>query len=625
MAEFNNQPNDVVTGVERVKKGKGKVIAGITAGAIAVVAGGGAIAYAASDYVKNQVKLTVSSPENYYAWVNEKNSDDFAKQVSEKYRLALDEMKSGQKSSVSLKYEANDELRNLFLDEVSATDAPELVDIIENFNSIAIVANSEAKDSTVTGNTSIEWNGEKLVSFDSAYDTSAMDFLVRIPELAEQWIDVDIADTLYIDEETENYQKYMKDPESLITPDELETEIAKYTNLWNECTSDVELEKKADVNIADITVNYTVASVTLDETKAKEIAEKFLTAFKDDEIIKGIAVDKLAVMTADEYVSGLDDELGSLDEKYSGNPDKSVTLNTYIDATGCIRGVSFENTENDLMKFVVGKDGSEVRGEFVMSEDGTEEFNGTLTAQENNGKYSGAVDMTADGTSFSIEFSDLETVNEEKGYMNGVVTFVIPPEITDSEANTIVALSLSSDGNSQQISMPIDVESTNYGTIVLDISSEKGAEPAMPDKSGAFTINDETGFVISDYVEQDKTEEFIKNIFLTIGLNEEMADEYAKDLGDELYYDYSSDIDPDFSYDGNDDYGWDDDDFEDFEWDVAEDSDVNDDWDIDEDSDVSEDLDLDDLELDFDEDFSFSEEDSSSIETTITAEDTTRE
>ena len=59
MAEFNNQPNDVVTGVERVKKGKGKVIAGITAGAIAVVAGGGAIAYAASDYVKNQVKRKI--------------------------------------------------------------------------------------------------------------------------------------------------------------------------------------------------------------------------------------------------------------------------------------------------------------------------------------------------------------------------------------------------------------------------------------------------------------------------------------------------------------------------------------------------------------------------------------
>lgn len=618
MEEFNNQPNDVVTGVERVKKGKGKVIAGITAGAVAVVAGGGAIAYAASDYVKNQVKLTVSSPENYYAWVNEKNSDDFAKQVSEKYRLALDEMKSGQKSSVSLKYEANDELRNLFLDEVSATDAPELVDMIENFNSIAIVANSEAKDSTVTGNTSIEWNGEKLVSFDSAYDTSAMDFLIRIPELAEQWIDVDIADSFYIDEETDNYQKYMKDPESLITPDELETEIAKYTNLWNECTSDVELEKKADVNIADITVNYTVASVTIDEVKAKEIAEKFLTAFKDDEIIKGIAVDKLAVMTADEYVSNLDDELGSLDEKYSGNPDKSVTLNTYIDATGCIRGVLFENTENDLMKFVVGKDGSEVRGEFVMSEDGTEEFNGTLTAQENNGKYSGAVDMTADGTSFSIEFSDLETVNEEKGYMNGVVTFVIPPELTDSETNTIVALSLTSDGNSQQISMPIDVESTNYGTIVLDISSEKGAEPAMPDKSGAFTIDNETGFVISDYVEQDKTEEFIKNIFLTIGLNEELADEYATALGDELYYDYSSDYGWD-DYDDYDDYGWDDD-FEDVEWDVDEDSDVVDDWDID------EDIDLDDLDWDtIDEDFSFSEEDSSSIETTITAEDTTRE
>ncbi|MDE5569527.1 MAG: hypothetical protein K2I82_02595, partial [Ruminococcus sp.] len=478
MAEFNDLNNDFVSGVERVKKGKGKMVAGITAGVLVVAVGGGFAAYAASDYVKNQVKLTVSSPENYYAWVNEKNTEDFAKQVSEQYRTAIDEMKSGQKSSVSLKYEVSDEVRNLLVDEIGG-DEQEVIDIIKNFNDISISMNTDSKDSIMSGNAFVEWNGEKLASFDMAVDSSAMDILFRIPELAEQWINVDMTDSYYIDEESENYQKYMKDPESLITPEELETEITKYSNLWNECIADVELEKKADIAIADINVNYTVASVTIDEAKANEIAEKFITAVKEDEILKGIVVDKLAVATADEYIADLDEALEDL-KSDTDSSSETVTLNTYIDPTGCIRGVSFETSDNDSMKFIIGKDGDEIRGEFTVSEDGEDDFKGILTAIDNGGKYSGAVDMTADDTTVSVEFTDLEIIDDKKGYMNGVLTFVIPPEVIDSEKNMIFSVALSSDGSSQQISVPLDIDGKNYGTITLSASSETGSEPSMP-------------------------------------------------------------------------------------------------------------------------------------------------
>lgn len=573
MAEFNEMNNDVVSGVEPVKKGKGKLVAGITAGALVVVAGGGAAAYAASDYVQNQVKLTVSSPENYYAWVNEKNTEDFAKQISEQYRTAIDEMKSGQKSSVSLKYEASDEVRNLLIDEIG-DEEQEVIDIIKNFNDISISANAEVKDDITSGNASVVWNGENLATFDIAVDTSAMDMMFRIPELAEQWLAINVNDMYgydYYDDDTNKAmnasEKFSKDPESVITPEELETEITKYSNLWNECIADVELEKKADVAISDITVNYTVASVTIDETKAKEIAEKFINTVKEDEILKAVVVDRLEVATADEYIADLDDALAEIAENYDENSTETVTLNTYIDPTGCIRGVSFETSENDSVKFVVGKDGDEVRGEFAVSENGEDDVNAILTATDNGGKYSGALDMTADDVTVSVEFADLETVDEKKGYMNGVLTFVIPPEAIDSDTNMIFSVSLSSDGNSQQISAPIDVDGTNYGTIVLDIASDTGAEPSMPDKSGAFVIDENTDAELSDYVAQDKMEEFIKNILLKIGFSDEMASEGAKAFGEELYYDYSADYDYD-DFDTDFSYGWDEDDYE---WDTDED------------------------------------------------------
>ena len=67
--DFNNNVGDVVTGVETVKKKHTGLILGVaavvTAGAVAVVAGGGVAAYCLSDFVKNQVKLRISSPEKH--------------------------------------------------------------------------------------------------------------------------------------------------------------------------------------------------------------------------------------------------------------------------------------------------------------------------------------------------------------------------------------------------------------------------------------------------------------------------------------------------------------------------------------------------------------------------------
>ncbi|MDE6520310.1 MAG: hypothetical protein K2K91_07635 [Ruminococcus sp.] len=567
MDNYNENLNNVVSGVEQAKKGKGGLIAGITAGVVLVGAGGGAVAYATSDYVKNQVKLATSSPENYYTWVTEKNTDDFAKAVSEQYRQSIEDMKSGQKCSASLKYDINDTAKNELL-EYMTDDEQEIIDVIKNFSSIAVGVNADTKDNLTSGNAFVEWNGEKLASFDMACDLSAMDMLFRVPELTEQWLDIDVNDIYgydyYNDDSNKDLnasEKIRKDPESVITPEELETEITKYMNIWNECIADVELEKKADIAISDINVNYTVATVTIDETKAKEISEKFINTVKEDEILKSIVVDRLEVADADKYISDLDDALAEINENYDENSTDTVTLNTYIDPTGCIRGISFETSENDSAKFIIGKDGDELRGEFFVSEDGEEDFKGILTAKDNGGKYTGAFDMTVDDETVSVEFTDLETVDEKKGYMNGVLTFVLPQEVIDAEADVIFSISLNSDNSSQQIAIPLDIADKNYGTLTLSISSEIGAEPSMPDKSGAFVINDDTDAELSDYVERDKMEEFIKNILLKVGFNEEMATEGANDLGEELYYDYSADFDYD-NLDTDFSYGWDDDDFD---------------------------------------------------------------
>ena len=295
--DFNNGLNDVVSGVEPAKKHTGAIVGGITAGVVVLAAGGFAVAYSLSDYVKNQVKLRISKPENYYSWVTEKNSSEFAAQIADSYRTALEEQKKGQKAQISLKYEPSSDAKDMLLEEIGYEENKETCDIINGINDITIGADVSSKDAAISGSFFGDLNGERLSSLDFAVDYNELGVFYRIPELSEQWLTVsEVFDETDM-EEIE--KKFKKNPEEIITPEELEQLITKYVDLYNNCISDVEIEKKEEIVISDITVNYTVAEITLTADKAKEMATEILNAYKEDELLKSIAVDRTCAMPAE--------------------------------------------------------------------------------------------------------------------------------------------------------------------------------------------------------------------------------------------------------------------------------------------------------------------------------------
>ncbi|MDE5992978.1 MAG: hypothetical protein K2G87_08015, partial [Oscillospiraceae bacterium] len=249
--EFNNEMSDVVSGVEPVKKRTGAVVGGIAAGVVAVAVGGGIAAYSLSDFVKNQVKLRISKPENYYAWVTEKNSSELASQIAEIYREAIEERKNGQHAQLSLKYEASDELRDMLLEEIG--DDNSNAELIKNFKDLKLGVDAMSKDMAMSGNVYAELNGENLLNVELAADTQALEMFFRLPGLSDQWMMTSEA----FDEE--DIAEAAADPESIITPDELEQLIVKYVDLYNSLITDIEIEKKEEIAIGDISVNYTVA------------------------------------------------------------------------------------------------------------------------------------------------------------------------------------------------------------------------------------------------------------------------------------------------------------------------------------------------------------------------------
>lgn len=578
MNEYNNQNGfnpdgftDSVSGVETItKKKRGKKIAIISGISVAALAGGGAIAYNVSPLVKNQVKLHTSSAKNYYAWVNEENAGDLAKSIADSYSEALDKYEKGTTEKFAVEYKVSDGAKEAFLTEVLGSDykdevdedTQQLLDIVNNIEQLKIGIDGSTKKNLMALNLYGELNNEELVSLDFAGDFDQMALFARIPQLSEQYLGFSFGELLEkeeIDEEAFDIIKdVMNNPASYLSPSELEKEINRYVGVWNKSVSKVKVEKKEEVGIGGIDVKYTVATVKIDEKTGEKIGENFLEALKDDEIIKEIIVEKLALMDEEEYEKSFEDDeeedididededfdLDEEDEDDKDEKEQIISFSTYIDAKGVIRGFSLSDNsdEKNDIRFIIGKDGKDVRGEFVAITDGNEQFSAILTADESKGSYDGSIDITVhdydydfndddelvvsddETTNISVEFENFKIVDEEKCYVEGDITLIIPD--TDP-----IELNLESDGKSQTINYNIVIDDTDFGTISLITSTKDGFEADVPSMDDAFEIDEnfENDDIFS-YVSEEELVDFVKELLKKIGFSDELAEEIITEM-----------------------------------------------------------------------------------------------
>ncbi len=588
---FDNSQFDAsmsASGVENVtKKGRGKKAALIGGISAAVVVGGSAAAYAFSDTVKNQVKLRLSKPEKYYAWVTDKNSATLGEIASEKYKTLIDNIKKGTEIDLSVYYEANDSVKDLIIDKIfggSVDDEEEnqVIDIIRNTDKYALSANAAFKKGLFKSSAGLDLNDERVVSFDVAGNIDEMGYYFRIPELKEKWIGFDasgIEDEIGNSEFIDAFKDILKDPGSFLSPEDLETEVNRYAGVWANFAKDVELEKSEEIDISDITVKYTVATVELNDKDMDKLELEFLKELKDDDIIKGIITDKFDLVDEDEFEESIQDEIDSVKEDLDDNEyDKEtlLTIDTYIDATGIIRGFNFASDDAALF-MAIGKDGDSIRGEVkAIDEDGEVPYSIELTAEENGKKYSG--DITFTSTSYSyrddetvtkeavIKFDDFEVVNEEKHYVNADIAVNIP----DLDP---IDIALSSDGKKQDVSFALRFDGKDYGRVGFTYAVNHGVDVEAPDKSDAFMIDKDSAsdFDLDDYVTEDELTDFFKNTLKKIGFDDKFIEKHS----DEITGMVSDEIDDSLSMIDDDDYDWD---FDEDDWD-------DDDWEWDDDDD----------------------------------------
>lgn len=559
--EYNSA--DLVSGVDNVSGKKGKKIAGITAGVLAVVAGGSAAAYGCSDYVKNQVNLRVMKPQSYYSWVNSNNAKESAKNAGDSYREFIKAIESGSSANLDLKFEISDAAKDLIIDDVLGGEneyTKNYVDIIRNIDTLSLNCNSNTKKGASSTTAALDLNGNRLVTFNTSSDSKSGDVFFRLEELTSKWAVFTLPKGEAEDDQEKImnvYKEFLNDPESVLSADEFEDVVERYTAIWNKNVEDVTVEKKEQVDICDISVDYTVMTINMTDDLACSIAEDVISEAKNDAVIKKIVVDKMGLCSADEYAEKLDEALDSIKEN-DENSDASYTIKTYVDPKGVIRGTEVTDNGDEGKKagFVIGKDGDEVRGKAFLN-DSDNDCSAELRATEKSGKYNGNIDITSDGEDFTVEFKDFEAVNKDKGYYNGDVTVMA--------GEKPVAVTLRATSDSQTISTDINIDGTEYGKFTMEISTEKSGSPEVPDKSGSFVIDPENDDLsIKDYVTQEETEKFLNGFFKNIGFKDDDAESFTKSVSGLLYMDFSS-MYGDFDFD-SDDYDFSDSDFDDSEF-----------------------------------------------------------
>ena len=571
---FTEDYGSVVSGVDKApKKRKGVLIGGICAGVVCVAVGGSAIAYAASDYVKNQVKLFTLDDQEYYSWVMEKNGSDA--ELSEAYDDYLEKLEDGYGNKLSISLEPTDEAMELLLSEMfgsdykrsSDSDMNQLIDVIENIDSIELGVEASRNNKASNASIYASLNNDKIVSAEVGMDDKSALYM-RIPEYNKQWLSYDMS-TEFTGQEEEIFNKFMdlsNDPSSFITPDELSDMIEKYTGILGDSLKDVKRYKDQKVEIGGAEVEYTVLKAEITPQDVLNIAEGYVSSALKDKTIKNILVNELDVCSDNEYESVLEDALDEIraaaDEIDENEENLDAAL--FVDARGDIRGFQFYLEDECEIKFAVGQSGDDIVGEFTVNDGDEDIVSIQLNAKEDGGKYSGTIEMFIDDepSTAEITFADFEIVDEDKGYVNGKLSISVP-EVPS------VDLVLKSDGKSQTISYDLKIERENFGTVSLNIAETDGS-----DISFKGSVNLDSDFDVEEYFNEDALAEFIESICQKIGLDDDFAEQLTEAIIYEIVggsYDNDYDNFDDFDYDDDDDiYGewedWDDlDDYEDFD------------------------------------------------------------
>ncbi|MGN1481209.1 hypothetical protein [Porcipelethomonas sp.] len=529
---------EIISGVEPAKKSITAILVTIII-IIAVLAGGCAAAYNFIPWVKNNVKMLVNDPEEYYAWVENENMERTAEKAAEIY----DELtnSSEQDSQIELKANLETDAINALIEENTGASLSESGFVIPK--DIILDGQGTAIDGYQAATVKLNADGTNLITANVYLKDGK--YYYQIPELSSAYIAMDM-DTMFEnafseasaempaalpEADSESAEPVLsllekmvsgEGAQSILTDDELEELLVKYFDLVFTNIKDVELEKGVECEVDGVKTEYNQLTADIDEGCLYQIVKDVLKEARDDKTIINI-VESTGAMTKDEYREAVNNLLDQLGEYNISGGEKIGSMNVYVDSNGIIKGRSFEldedfEDEDFKIDYMSAKDGSDEAFEFNLMADG-DGIAVTGNFKEKSDKKTGDAEVSiissdTEEYDFNIHFNDLKAENEEKGYVSGELTLDL-----SSFGLGEIKVNLGSDGKSQEIATDLNINGTNYGTISLKYSNEKpDSVTAFSDSEKVYNYTDD-GAEMEEYANSADIEGFLNNFTTVFGID----------------------------------------------------------------------------------------------------------
>ena len=519
-------------------------IAGV-AGLAAVIAGGGCAAYAFSDTVKNQVKMRLDDPQEYFEWVCEKNIADAAGKAGSAWQRTADIASQKKAIQYALEYTPTADAKAAVLDEISdaQNDTNDMLrQIVEHTETLGFRTEGALSGKGTAAALSLLVNGESVLSADAFLNTDSGEAGFRIPDLTDRWFAVDTGSVLDEDmlASEQKFIQFAMNPTDYLSAGEVSDFVTGYMNAIVAELPEPTLEKSTAVAVAGMDTEYTAFSLHITPDDAKRIEQAMINEFKSDNVIRRLYVDQLGILSAEDY-----DELFSQDVENAEYSDVDLTF--YADATGTFRGTDISSAKGEKLFACAAKDGNDIALALKADDEkhalcdmtfrGTQDtaVSGKVAATIYTSHYKFDSENEEDTYEYteqtlSADLSDLEIVDPSVGLVRGSITVNVP----EIDPFTVI---LSTDGSKQEISTAVAADGKSYGDVKLSYGYTDSELSAEPDLSNVYRITEDTHFKLEDYATKDEFSTFMRNLLVKLGVEPELAERLTSQTSKEVYFD----------------------------------------------------------------------------------------
>lgn len=463
----------------------------------------------------NFLRMTFSSPEDYYHYVEKKAVEEISADAGELYgrnfldNLNVYDMSVSAKMNVTIEEGGRDLMG---LAGLAGLDMSWL-------ESVAFTMDSSVKKDAVSMGLGAVVNGVNILTGNFVFDTDSQTVYLQIPELNERYMGVEIPDYSSGDME-EVWEMY----EALerVCPDQkkLEQIINRYLMTAVESMDDVS-RNKGLLKVEDVEQKCTVLTVTADVNTFKDMAVVLLTQMREDEdienIIKaamgeemlreGLYLDDMSPEEAyGEFQDWIDSEIEDLEDlgEMEVYDDEVLEMKVYVDRKGKIVGRTMEMgdvTIHMLMPEDDGQFGYELSYADSYDDDSDVDDSFALigTGERNGDKVEGEFVLEFCNTPImDIAVQELNVRDMRTGLLNGSVTLALSEEAADymdytPGAAMIQGVKLSmdfkSDRDSGSCNMGVSLRDRDLVSVEMTYRKEKGYKGIDPGQDAVMVAD----------------------------------------------------------------------------------------------------------------------------------------